>query len=65
MFLFLFENIAYKWVVLVTFGMKRPFLVLKFAFFLELCIVLSVVVHFLVDNRLVFYEAKGEDWRVF
>ena len=34
-------------------------------FFLELCIVLSVVVHFLVDNRLVFYEAKGEDWRVF
>lgn len=39
--------------------MKRPFLVLKFAFFLELCIVLSVVVHFLVDNRLVFYEAKG------
>lgn len=39
--------------------MKRPFLVAKFAFFLELCIVLSVVVHFLVDNRLVFYEAKG------
>lgn len=32
---------------------------MKFAFFLELCIVLSVVVHFLVDNRLVFYEAKG------
>lgn len=45
--------------------MKRPFLVAKFAFFLELCIVLSVVVHFLVGNRLVFYEAKGEDWRVF
>ena len=60
-----FENIAYKWVVLATFGMKRPFLVVKFAFFLELCIVLSVVVHFFVDNRLVFYEAKGEDWRVF
>ena len=39
--------------------MKRPFLVAKFAFFLELCIVLSVVVHFFVDNRLVFYEAKG------
>ena len=31
----------------------------KFAFFLELCIVLSVVVHFFMDNRLVFYEAKG------
>ena len=28
-----FENIAYKWVVLATFGMKRPFLVAKFAFF--------------------------------
>lgn len=37
----------------------------EICFFLELCIVLSVVVHFLVDNRLVFYEVKGEDWRVF
>ena len=44
---------------------ETAFLVAKFAFFLELCIVLSVVVHFLVDNRLVFYEVKGEDWRVF
>ena len=23
------------------------------------------IVHFFADNRLVFYEAKGEDWRVF
>lgn len=44
---------------------ETAFLVVKFAFFKELCIVLSVVVHFFVDNRLVFYEAKGEDWRVF
>lgn len=47
------------------FLVKTAFFSGKFAFFLELCIVLSVVVHFLVDNRLVFYEAKGEDWRVF
>lgn len=47
------------------FLVKTAFFSGEICFFLELCIVLSVVVHFLVDNRLVFYEAKGEDWRVF
>lgn len=58
MFLFLYENISYKWVVLATFGMKRPFSA-KICFFLELCIVLSVVVHFWWTTASYFMRPRG------
>ena len=54
------ENITFKWVVLATFGMKRPFFRSKFAFFLELCIVISVVFNFLTTFASYFMRLKGK-----
>ena len=57
---FIFENIAFKWVVLATFGLKRPFFRPKFAFFLELCIVLIVVLIYLTTIASYFMGLKGK-----
>ena len=59
------ENIAFKWVVLATFGLKRPFFRPKFAFFLELCIVLIVVLIYLTTIASYFMGFKGKIGRFF